>query len=162
MAERKCQEGKQETPPLNMKSDPPFVGCASPKRPWAIRPWCLTLSLAIAGIIWLEWIAYAILAYRNGVGTWTLLAPIGLWPIYFLIVLGIAYGLAEVDQRGPASRMIAMPDFFRRQMPDFYWHLTDWSFAKAPNVLLLIAQAMPLAISTVILWLALKGNFTVQ
>lgn len=130
-----------------MESKTHVINYAPPGPPWAIRPWCLRLALTIAVVIWLEWIAYGILAFGGGIRLWPALIVILLWPVYFLIYLGIAYGLAW---------------FFERASPEPHSRLVDGTLRMLPNALLLLGQAVPLLLSSLILWLALRGNFTLD
>ncbi len=126
------------------------------KRPWAIRRWCLKLSIVLATIAEVAFIVtdVVMIASRNRILAVMALALA--WPAYYGIVLAIAYGIAQIDQQGSFTEQSS--ERYSGLFPKPARASLDTWYTISPNIALLAFPLMAILMSCLILWCAATGQ----
>lgn len=120
------------------------------QRPWAINRICFRLSLVLAILALVENLFASLYAMATGQHSRALWFLVAVWPVLYLGLYLVAYGMARVDQRGPATEQMGwlgrLCGPFRPVLDHFY-HVM-------PNVALILFPLVFSLMSVVVVWAA--------
>lgn len=125
-------------------------------RPWALNRWCIRVSLLLAVLVWLGFIATPLLALMSGKKNILLWIPPAVWPFFYVILYLTAWGMAKVDQWGPITGYF--PAFLRAFSPSWMWSLLDSFYRIFPNVALLVFPGFVSPWAALLVWAAISGK----
>jgi hypothetical protein len=125
-----------------------------------LRAWCVKTSIVLAGVAWLEFIAFGIIAYFKAGHDLFFLLMIPVWPFAYGFVWAVANGMVQLHTSGPNSRRF--PPLFCRLMPQFYFDLVDYIFPFMANLPLLLFPGMMTIMGAFMVWIALVGKLNVH
>jgi hypothetical protein len=125
----------------------------SAQRPWAIsrRPLIISVTLAIlTELLFLAALVTAIFFGQANIGVVTL--PI-LWPLYYAALYGLCFGIAAINEKDGITSYLPPP--MQRFFPPISASRMGWLYPKIPNFALISFPVFAVLISTLVFWSAL-------